>query len=146
VIVSPPEIREILAATGMEWDDAVEPYPEVVDCGDGRRYTFDWCIRRRKGACIFLDGGRCTIYEHRPWICRTYPFMLDEGRLTVSACRGVGAPLSDEEAFSAARALIARFEAEWIEERAIAAAFRAADVPAGRLIVFDSDGMKVLDG
>jgi len=25
-------------------------------------------------ACIFLDGSRCSIYEHRPLQCRTFPF------------------------------------------------------------------------
>jgi Fe-S-cluster containining protein len=28
------------------------------------------------GMCIFLQDNRCTIYEHRPLICRFYPFEL----------------------------------------------------------------------
>lgn len=28
------------------------------------------------GSCIFLEEGRCRIYQQRPGICRIYPFML----------------------------------------------------------------------
>ncbi|MGD6852190.1 MAG: YkgJ family cysteine cluster protein [Candidatus Bathyarchaeia archaeon] len=28
------------------------------------------------GKCFFLKNNRCTVYEHRPLICRFYPFEL----------------------------------------------------------------------
>lgn len=28
-------------------------------------------------ACIFLEGNRCSIYEHRPTQCRTFPFWAE---------------------------------------------------------------------
>ncbi len=146
VIVSPPEIRAIMAATGMTWDETAEPYPEFIDGGDGARYTFAWCIRRRGNTCIFLVDGRCTIYAHRPWICRTYPFMLDGDALLVSECRGLGAPIPEEEARDMARALAERSRAEAVEEAGIRRRFAEAAVPKGRRAVFDSEGMKVLDG
>jgi len=35
-------------------------------------------LRNRKGACVFLDGGMCSIYEYRPGGCRSYPLIFDE--------------------------------------------------------------------
>jgi hypothetical protein len=31
-------------------------------------------LRNPSSDCIFLDGGRCTVYAARPGQCRTYPF------------------------------------------------------------------------
>jgi uncharacterized protein len=33
-----------------------------------------WSFRSREDACIFLEGGRCSVYELRPKQCRTFPF------------------------------------------------------------------------
>jgi Fe-S-cluster containining protein len=35
-------------------------------------------LRNRKGACVFLDRGMCSIYEYRPGGCRFYPLIFDE--------------------------------------------------------------------
>ncbi len=35
-------------------------------------------LRNRKGTCIFLYGGMCSIYENRPSGCRFYPLIFDE--------------------------------------------------------------------
>ena len=33
------------------------------------------CLKRKEGACIFLDqGGQCSIYAVRPVQCKNYPF------------------------------------------------------------------------
>lgn len=33
------------------------------------------CLKRKEGACVFLDqGGQCSIYAARPVQCKTYPF------------------------------------------------------------------------
>ncbi|MEM2637797.1 MAG: YkgJ family cysteine cluster protein [Candidatus Hadarchaeales archaeon] len=37
---------------------------------------FKYKMKRRGGACIFLKNGACTIYEHRPLVCRLYPFFV----------------------------------------------------------------------
>lgn len=41
-------------------------------------------------ACIFLNNNKCTMYEHRPIICRTHGlpllFMSEEGNWELSAC------------------------------------------------------------
>lgn len=63
-------------------------------------------------ACIFLEGGRCSIYALRPKQCRTFPFWpeLVESRLAwerdvASFCPGVGqGTLHDVAAIRAALA------------------------------------------
>ena len=146
VLVSPPEIRAIMAATGMAWEEIVEPYPDFISAEGGGEYTFAWCIRRTNDACIFLQDGRCLIYAHRPWICRTYPFMLVDDDLTVSECPGLGAPFSSCNVRDVATDLCRRQAAEAVEEAGIRAVFREAAVPPGKRAVIDSEGMKVLDG
>lgn len=52
----------------------------IVKSFDSRRSLF--MIRRHKNSdCIFLDEKRrCTIYERRPFVCRSYPeYSVREG-------------------------------------------------------------------
>ncbi|MCE5337549.1 MAG: YkgJ family cysteine cluster protein [Methanomicrobiaceae archaeon] len=146
VIVSPAEVRAIMAATGMAWDEVAEPYPDFIDAGNGGEYTLAWCIRRTAKACIFLREGRCSVYAHRPWICRTYPFMLVDDELRVSECSGLGMPLSPPGARDAAADLCGRQAAEAAEEAGIRAVYQRATVPPGKRAVIDSEGVKVLHG
>lgn len=66
-----------------------------------RRYTYRYDQGRSlrevaDGACVFLDGAKCTVYEDRPAQCRTYPFWPENlrseaaWRRTARACPGVG--------------------------------------------------------
>jgi hypothetical protein len=135
-----------MAATGMAWDEVAEPYPDFIDAGNGGEYTFAWCIRRTADACIFLQDGRCSVYAHRPWICRTYPFMLVDDDLLVSECPGLGTPLSPGDAHDAAADLCRRQAAEAAEEAGLRAVYWAATVPPGKRAVIDSEGVKVLNG
>nr|WP_303715735.1 YkgJ family cysteine cluster protein [Methanoculleus marisnigri] len=146
VLVSPAEVRAIMAATGMAWDEVAGPYPDFIDAGNGGEYTFAWCIRRTADACIFLRDGRCSVYAHRPWICRTYPFMLVDDDLLVSECPGLGTPLSPGDAHDAAADLCRRQAAEGAEEAGLRAVYRTATVPPGKRAVIDSEGVKVLNG
>lgn len=42
---------------------------------DGDQSQSWMCLKRKEGACIFLDqGGQCSIYDVRPVQCSTYPF------------------------------------------------------------------------
>jgi len=147
VIISPPEIREILSATGMERDDIAAPYPEFIDSADDSRFTFAWCLRMKDERCIFLSSDkRCTMYQARPWICRTYPFALEGGELVVSDCPGLGGVITDADARSLATALLRREEAEEREEQAIRKIFSKSSIPAGKTVVFDSQGMWSIHG
>ncbi|BBL67679.1 YkgJ family cysteine cluster protein [Methanoculleus chikugoensis] len=144
VLVSPAEVRAIMAATGMAWDEVAEPYPDFIGADGGGEYTLAWCLRRTVDACIFLRDGRCSIYAHRPWICRTYPFMLVDDDLAVSECPGLGARFSPCDARDAATDLCRRQAAETVEEAGIRAVFHEAVVPPGKRAVIDSEGVKVL--
>jgi len=61
--------------TGVEEDDAT-----WLECG--RRGKFIMALYRGKKGCFFLDKAtsHCTIYEHRPLLCRLYPFCVQETR------------------------------------------------------------------
>jgi len=129
-----------MAATGLAWDDIAEPYPEFIDAGGGGEYTLAWCIRRTDDACIFLRDGRCSIYDHRPWICRTYPFMLHDDDLVVSECPGLGTSLSPTARTTSRQNSAGGQVAEAAEEAGIRAIYRGAQIPPGGRAVIDSEG------
>jgi Fe-S-cluster containining protein len=146
VMVGPAEIRSICGATGRAWEEAVEPYPEFLEDGKGTRYTFGWCLRREHDRCMFLDRGRCTVYEHRPWICRTYPFMLGEEGLVVFECPGLGLDIAKEDAVALARSLLARKRAEDEEYARVKTHYENMRSSGGRTLVIDSEGEKPVHG
>lgn len=53
--------------------------PTWLKC-NGLRYLM--ALRRDANGCFFLDNKTryCSIYEHRPILCRLYPFKLQEDR------------------------------------------------------------------
>jgi Fe-S-cluster containining protein len=142
VTVFPGEIRKLMAVTGLEWLEVVEPEEEGDEDDYGNRQAFEWALRKKPdGDCIFLDKGRCTIYEARPFICRTYPFYLDEGHIGHGECDGLGC--GDRQGSPAmAQELIARSIRELEESLALleklnTAAGRGA---TGLIVVHDSEG------
>jgi Fe-S-cluster containining protein len=88
-MVGREEISTIMKSTGLSFEEIVVPYPDRIVEG-GRTYTFGWVLRRNGDRCQFLKESGCAIYESRPWICRTYPFMLDEDGLSIHPCEGGG--------------------------------------------------------
>ncbi len=146
VHLTPPEIRSIMALTGLGWDEVAVPYPETLEGGPGTRYTLGWSLKMTNGRCRFLVNGRCAVYDARPWICRTYPFMLDAERLVISECGGTGSPLPESAALQIARDLIARQSAEEEEGRRIRKILQEEPIPKGRFCVIDSEGVKVCNG
>lgn len=146
VMVAPAEARAVADAAGRAFEEIAEPYPEFVEGEGGVRYTFDWSLRREGGRCTFLKGGRCAVYGVRPWICRTYPFMLDGDRLAVSECPGLGAEMDLEEARLLAALLIGRQKAEEAEEEGIRSVLASTAVPAGTCAVVDSEGVWPVHG
>ena len=66
----PPDEIEQVAASDPTW----------LKC-NGERYIMALKRDPRRG-CYFLDRRkkRCTIYEHRPILCRLFPFKLQETR------------------------------------------------------------------
>jgi Fe-S-cluster containining protein len=146
VLVSPPEVRRIMDATGMQWDDIAEPYPDFIESPLGCRITFAWCLRRVDDGCIFLKNGRCSIYTSRPWICRTYPFMLGEGGILSFECGGLGVEMSYDEALQIASCLMERHAAEEEEIKHIRESYADSVLVAGMSVVIDSEGVKRVHG
>jgi Fe-S-cluster containining protein len=146
VLVMADEVRDLLGRAPGSWQEIVEPYPEFLEAGNGALYTLGWCLRRRGDACRFLSREGCMVYGSRPRICRTYPFVLTDGRLEVSACPGLGASMTPEEARALASALRERARAEKAEEAQMARVLSECRIPAGCRCVVDTEGVRVLDG
>ena len=148
VMVSPGEVRTIMAYTGLPFDEVAEPYPDTIREGD-REYTFDWAIIRGHNKCKFLVNEMCSIYNARPWICRTYPFMLENGHLTISPCTGLKTGKPDSEPDKARiifHDLLNRQKAEEEEGERIAEIFHKGSIPPGHLVVVDGEGMRTIHG
>ena len=60
-----------------EVSDVDDNDPTWLECGK-KRYLM--ALKRGKRGCYFLNKktGFCKIYEHRPLLCRLYPFKLQE--------------------------------------------------------------------
>lgn len=145
VMVMPPEIRWLQSATGCSPGDLVEPYPERVSLACGTSIAFGWALRRGcDGNCLFHHGDRCEVYPARPWICRTYPFVLDGEELRVSSCAGIGEPMGREEALEMARNLLMRREEERSEVEKVRSVLSKAGFPAGGSLLVDSEGVHPL--
>jgi len=144
VFLSHEEVEALVASGAGSWDEVAAPWPDFAPCGENSAVTFGWCLRHEGGRCRFLGEGGCTCYTARPAICRTYPFALMDGELTVSDCPGLGVSISREDALRLAEALLDRalFEAE--DEERVRRAFGAARIPAGRRCVVDGAGLRIL--
>jgi hypothetical protein len=140
VAVFPFEIRCICEKTGMDWNEVVLPTPSGDTDSEGNIHTFEWVIRTN-GDCIFLKDGMCSVYEERPYICKTYPFYLYEERLMVCKCEGLGAGMSELESREMASLLKERYIREITESISLFEKFKEFN-PGGRgnVCVHDSDG------
>ena len=71
--------REVAGIRALD-PTAVEPAPGPEFCDqNGVFYVSGYALRAQDdsdASCWFLKDGRCRIYEHRPTICRIYPYML----------------------------------------------------------------------
>lgn len=144
VMIFPNEIEDMAEATGQTTGDFIDPYPEKVSTCGGGSITFEWCLKRTAEGCIFLDTMHCTVYASRPWICRTYPFMLSGEKLSLSPCRGIGRKISQRKADEIAGLLIARSAAEQEEEERVRTILSSHTIPAGKNVLVDGTGIRVL--
>ncbi len=140
VSVFPFEIRRICEKTGLKRDDFAIPTPSEDRDSEGNIHTFEWVLRKN-GDCIFLEKGLCRIYECRPFICKTYPFYLLDGRLMASECAGLGGAINYEESLKLARLLKERCIAESKESILLLGNFNGFK-PGGKgnICVHDSEG------
>jgi hypothetical protein len=144
VMIDPAEIEALARETGRKADDFSNPYPEKVQVPGGGSITFEWCLKRTTEGCIFLDGTRCTAYSSRPWICRTFPFMLSGNNLSISPCKGIGKEISPHNAEEIAGLLMARRTAEQEEEGRIRLILSSRSLPVGKDVLIDGTGVRVL--
>jgi Fe-S-cluster containining protein len=144
VMVSPGELDCLVLETKQDTATIAEPYPDRIETSDGGSITFEWCLRRHGSNCIFLEEDRCTVYGARPWICRTYPFMLDEEHLMISPCEGIGRDISQEEAGQLVRLLLQRRQEEQQEEELVRNVLANARIPPGKRVLIDSRGVRLL--
>ncbi|MCX8194776.1 MAG: YkgJ family cysteine cluster protein [Candidatus Micrarchaeota archaeon] len=116
VVLTLPEAKRLAQATGLapekifEFTTSVDSrgtphYPFLVRHSQGVAEYFLILKRRRKKECIFLEKDhRCSIYPHRPHVCRLYPFELDGKKVKKNALCPVKFP-KDAEIEEAARQL-----------------------------------------
>lgn len=142
VIVSPSHIRKICNNSGLEHDDFVIPTPSDDRDKDGDIHTFEWVLKKNdNGNCIFLKEKLCEIYECRPFICKTYPFYLLDGKLEFCECMGIGGNIGDRESLEMARVLKERYVFEIRESMAVFEKFNGFNPSgSGRVCVHDSEG------
>ncbi len=139
VFIFPSEIRSICEKTGLGRYDFVIPTPSEDRDSDGNTHTFEWVLRKNRD-CIFLKDGSCGIYESRPYICKTYPFYLLDGRLMISECEGIGGDISEGESRKLASLLRERYIAEIKESVALLERFRGFNPTGSGVCIHDSEG------
>lgn len=105
-------------------------------------------LKKGRGSCVFLNGRRCSVYQHRPTYCRQFPYHLyASDRLQVEldlSCRGAwtgrGASALDE-----ARSIVSNAEgriAEALEQsKAVYSEFYANCREAG--VMADPSGLRM---
>jgi Fe-S-cluster containining protein len=144
VMVTPGEIDLLSQGTGQPSECFTEPYPESIRTVAGGSLTFERCLSRTPTGCTFLSGNFCTVYRHRPWICRTYPFMLDGDELVIFPCEGLGRGISGDQARELSLLLLQRRAAETEEEEAVGRVLASVPVPEGKRVLIDGRGLTVI--
>lgn len=146
VMIGAEETRRLVSASGRVWDEVASPYPAWTRGPDGVLVTVNWRIRHEADRCIFHGPGGCAVYAARPWICRTYPFMLGDEGLIVSDCPGLGGQIAREEALELADALIERRRAEDREAEVMAGHLGQFSPGRAERVVIDTEGVKPVHG
>lgn len=84
VPVTDADVKRLMIATGLPADEIVRLYSPSdlqfdnddtwIQMGYGKRILG---LKKKGDQCKFLsDHGLCTVYNHRPITCRTYPYMV----------------------------------------------------------------------
>ena len=161
--VFPDEIRQIQQRGSYDWRDVARPMPYgLTQTDDGPTgETFEWALQTDDcGDCTFYEPGRCTIYEDRPLVCRTYPFSVDlggtsqpmgetvdrSGIVLAHECEGLGRDISRDAAEELATVLKERAIQELQEAIAVRDEYEPAAEPEESVVVHDSEGAKRPDG
>ncbi len=144
VMVGPEEIDAIGVTAGMPPHHFTEPFPESIPTRSGGSITFERCLRRTSEGCLFFSGGSCLVYSSRPWICRTYPFMLEDGELLVFPCEGLGREIAESQADLLARQIVLRSDVERREEERVRLILKSGNIPDRTNVLIDGRGITVI--
>jgi Fe-S-cluster containining protein len=82
--------------------------PEAFSTPASESEPYRYTMRKQGGKCIFLKGAVCQIYNHRPLLCRFFPFCLEQVGAEIfefnssEECHGIGyGKVIEEEIFMA---------------------------------------------
>ena len=87
VVLTIPEAVRLVKGAGVEPEGALEvsgkvdaratPHYPMLAMHEGQMRDYFIVLRHRGQDCIFLgEDYKCSIYSHRPHVCRLYPFDL----------------------------------------------------------------------
>lgn len=88
------QLGKKIAQAAVEWLDA----SNVDFCGEGESLVRTRSglrlpvLKHENGACIFLDESGCTIHQHRPSCCRSYPFDRPDNEAALGLVPGAMCP------------------------------------------------------
>ncbi len=72
VFLSKKDLESLLEYFSISRQDFIEKYCRIVDVGFFKRLSL---IEKPNNDCIFWqDGMGCSVYQARPFQCRSYPF------------------------------------------------------------------------
>lgn len=93
VFLSRRDIERICRGLGIDEPDMVLKYCRTVHVGEFKKLSLK---EKKNYDCIFWENDGCSIYEHRPLQCRSYPFWMknveseNSWRETSKQCPGIG--------------------------------------------------------
>ncbi len=71
VFLSESDLRRLAAGLGISTEEVAHRYCRRVETGVVSRLS----LREQPNRdCVFWIDGECSVYEHRPLQCRSYPF------------------------------------------------------------------------
>ncbi|MBN2625920.1 MAG: YkgJ family cysteine cluster protein [Spirochaetales bacterium] len=79
VFLSEEDLQALLDHTGLDRKEFIATYCKTADLGIEKRISIK---EKPNNDCIFWDEKGCSVYEARPFQCRSYPFwpMIVENR------------------------------------------------------------------
>jgi len=72
VHVTPEDVETLAAGIDVPISEIHERYLTDEGCAEIEEWR-----KFEHSPCAFLDGNRCTVYQHRPETCRAYPELTD---------------------------------------------------------------------
>ncbi|MFP4266852.1 MAG: YkgJ family cysteine cluster protein [Spirochaetaceae bacterium] len=71
VFLSKNDLSRLSSALSMKEEDFIRRYCRFVTIGGKKRLSLQ---EKRNYDCIFWENGGCSVYEARPFQCRSFPF------------------------------------------------------------------------